>query len=110
MKTLKELMAEATALPWHVETDSAEWQYVNSLEGMVVKPPIGGLAGGDRETIANSALIVHCVNTYGDLVEALKACMAIPDNQCGHTRFNSGCVCCKTKAALELANNVKGSE
>ena len=118
MKTLKRLMAQAAPRPWRVTTRARDGYpdcAVASADGLLIAnlhPPV---SPDERE--AATALIVHCVNTYADLVEALRPFADLLagdlDGVGGGTLVAPSMrvqLVKDARAALKLANNVKGSE
>lgn len=101
MQTLKELMAEATPLPLEMdETGTVIW---GNMDKEALSYPMclmfsESMTPTERHK-ADAALIVHCVNTYAELVEALEPMVH-------GTHYITGAQAERARVVLAKANNI----
>lgn len=76
---VKELMEKATPLPWSVSALMTAPQYETAARAWVCPPPNGkvqnavaGVISTPERGLPDAALIVHCVNNFMPLLEALE--------------------------------------
>ena len=85
--TLKELMDKASPVPWSEDPEGIVQVEIESAEGLPV-----GCAYLSNQVDANSpnaALMVHCVNNFAQVVEALREALTQLDDYNAETRETS---------------------
>lgn len=88
MSNIKELMAQASPLPWSEDPEGIVQVEIESAEGL----PVGCAYLPENQVDANSpngTLIVHCVNNFAQVVEALRDALEQLDDYNAESASNS---------------------
>ena len=85
MSNIKELMAQASPLPWSEDPEGIVQVEIESAEGL----PVGCAYLSENQAEANSpnaTLIVHCVNNFAQVTDALREALTQLDYYNAETR------------------------
>ena len=88
MSNIKELMAQASPLPWSEDPEGIVQVEIESAEGL----PVGCAYLSENQVDANSpnaALMVHCVNNFAQVTDALREALTQLDYYNAETRETS---------------------
>ena len=106
--TLEELKAQASPLPWSEDPEGIVQVEIESAEGL----PVGCAYLPENQVDANSpnaTLIVHCVNNFAQVVEALRALkQAVLDEFAASTPLGEECA--RAMAVLAAAQTIPAGE
>jgi len=116
--TYKELEEKATPLPWHTEGDGqifgpnpefdpTDLQTHDEILIADVAPENVALTEYDAD---NAAMIVHCVNHFGAVVEALEGVCEAYGCECLASEPQPHCPMCVGRKALDAAQHIPSGE